>query len=48
MIGVEQREQFGLFYQDMVNGIRAALPPGSELQGGPGAGGRERVRTSSV
>jgi 2-polyprenyl-6-methoxyphenol hydroxylase-like FAD-dependent oxidoreductase len=27
VIRVREREQYGIFYQDMVNGIRAALPP---------------------
>jgi 2-polyprenyl-6-methoxyphenol hydroxylase-like FAD-dependent oxidoreductase len=28
IVGIERREQFGIFYQDMVNRIRATFPPG--------------------
>jgi 2-polyprenyl-6-methoxyphenol hydroxylase-like FAD-dependent oxidoreductase len=32
VVGIEQREQFGIFYQDMVNGVRATFPPTLEFK----------------
>ena len=32
LVGIERREQFGIFYQDMVNRIRATFPPGVTVE----------------
>lgn len=34
VVQIQQREQFGIFYQDMVNGLRATLPPTVEFKVG--------------
>lgn len=32
VLRVEQREQFGIFYQDMVNAVRATIPPSVDMK----------------